>query len=146
MVNAATRKPRWMEAALAATLLVSFFQPWFYSMGTPIAAHEIRERLAGPHRLLSAFTSGTRLSLDYRLSLFLWAVPVCAGLVLALILIRRYRPWAGFVAGAVGVVAFFFLRGEVAAFPFHRMAGGAYLALTAGAGLALTPITGLLRR
>ncbi|HKP97380.1 MAG TPA: hypothetical protein VJ385_16660 [Fibrobacteria bacterium] len=136
----AARSRGWKEAALAALMLLSFFMPWLYSMGSPVAAHEIRERLAGPHRLLSAFTSGSRISQDYRLSAFLYAVPVAAGLVLALVLAGRYRPWMGVLAGGAGLAAFWFLRGEAAAFPFHRLAAGAYLAAASGAGLALSPL------
>jgi hypothetical protein len=130
----------WREAALAALMLLSFFMPWLYSMGSPVAAHQIRERLAGPHRLISAFTSGSRVSRDYRLSLFLYAVPLCAALVLALVLAGRYRPWTGVLAGGVALVAVYFLRGEAASIPFHRLAAGAYLAVASGIGLALSPM------
>jgi hypothetical protein len=136
----AMRHRGWREAALAALMLVSFFMPWLYSMGTPIAAHEIRERLAGPNRLISAFSAGSRVSRDYELSMFLYAVPLLAGLVLILVLLGRYRPWIGFLAGATGLAAFLFLRGEVQTFPFHRLASGSYLALASGASLALSPL------
>ncbi|MDB5048382.1 MAG: hypothetical protein JWO30_1453 [Fibrobacteres bacterium] len=130
----------WREAALAALLLLSFFMPWLYSMGHPVAAHQIRERLAGPHRLISTFISGSRVSRDYRLSIFLYAVPFCAGLVLALVAAGKYRPWMGALAGGVALIAVYFLRGEVAGFPFHRLAAGAYLAMAAGIGLAVSPL------
>ena len=130
----------WREAALAALMLLSFFMPWLYSMGTPIAAHEIRERLAGPHRFLSTFTSGTRVSLDYHLSLFLYAVPFGAVLVLILVLLGRYRPWIGGVGGIAALVAVYFLHGEAAAIPFHHLARGAYLAAAVGAGLTISTL------
>ena len=132
----ARSKGRKTEAALAAGLSVSFFMPWIYSLGTPLRIPEIRERLAGPHRLLSAFTSGSRVSSDYRLSIWLYAIPIAAVLVLLLIGMKRYRPWMGILAGAGAVVAYFFLKGEVASFPFHKMASGARLALGTGSGLA----------
>ena len=78
------RSRGWREAVLAAVMLLSFFMPWLYSMGAPVRAHEIRERLAGPHKLLSAIKAGSRVSRDYELSIFLYAVPVLAGLVLVL--------------------------------------------------------------
>lgn len=130
----------WKEAALAGLMLFSFFMPWLYSMGKPIAAHEIRERLAGPSRLISAFGAGSKVSRDYELSIFLYAIPVLAGLVLILVLIGKYRPWIGFLAGATALAAFLFLRGEVQSFPFHRLASGSYVALAAGAALALSPL------
>jgi hypothetical protein len=130
----------WREAALAALMLLSFFMPWLYSMGTPIRAHEIRERLAGPHKLFSAFTAGSRVSRDYELSIFLYAVPAVAVLVLVLVVIGKYRPWMGFFAGATALAAFVFLRGEVQSFPFHRLASGSYMALATGAALALSPL------
>lgn len=132
-------KGRKTEAILASGLLLSFFAPWLYSMGTPIKAHEIRERLEGPHKLLSTFTRGTRISDDYHMSIFLYAVPLAAALVLILIGLRRYRPWIGALAGAAGLAAFWFLKGEVASLPFHRLAWGAYAALGAGAGLIASP-------
>ncbi len=132
----------WKEALLAGLMLFSFFMPWLYSMGTPVAAHEIRERLAGPNRLISAFGAGagSKVSRDYELSLFLYAIPVLAGLVLILVLIGKYRPWIGFLAGATALAAFVFLRGEVQNFPFHRLAPGSYVALATGAALALSPL------
>lgn len=130
----------WKEAILAGLMLISFFMPWLYSMGQPIAAHEIRERLAGPSRLVSAFTSGSRVSRDYQLSIFLYAIPVLACLILVLVLIGKYRPWIGFLAGAAALAAFLFLRGEAQSFPFHRLASGSYLALATGAALALSPL------
>ena len=133
-------KGRKTEAALAAALLVSFFKPWIYSLGTPLRIPEIRERLAGPHRLLSAFTSGSRVSADYRLSIWLYAIPIAAVLVLLLIGMNRYRGWMGALAGAGAVVAYFFLKGEVASFPFHKMAAGANLALGTGTGLVVMGI------
>jgi hypothetical protein len=38
------------------------------------------------------------------------------------------------------LAAVLFLRGEVSSFPFHRLAGGSYLALGSGLGLALSPL------
>lgn len=139
MTKTATHRG-WREAILAGLLLLSFFMPWLYSMGRPIAAHEIRERLAGPSRLISTFTSGSRVSRDYELSIFLYAIPVLASLILILVLIGKYRPWIGFLAGAAALAAFLFLRGEAQSFPFHRLAPGSYLALAAGAALALSPL------
>jgi hypothetical protein len=136
----AARHRGWREAALAGLLFLSFFMPWLYSMGTPIAAHQVRERLAGPHRLISAITGGSRVSRDYELSIFLYAVPLVAGLVLILVLLGKYRPWIGFLAGATALGAFFFLRGEAQSFPFHRLASGSYVALATGAALALSPL------
>jgi hypothetical protein len=136
----AARHRGWREAVLASLMLLSFFMPWLYSMGKPVAAHEIRERLAGPHRLISTFTSGTRVSRDYELSLFLYAVPAVAAIVLLLVLLGRYRPWMGFLAGATALAAFLFLRGEVQGFPFHRLASGSYVALATGAALAVSPL------
>jgi hypothetical protein len=136
----------WKEAVLAGLLLLSFFMPWIYSMGQPIAAHEIRARLAGPSRLISAFTTGSRVSRDYELSLFLYAVPVMATLVVILVLIGKYRPWIGFLAGVTALGAFLFLRGEAQSFSFHRLASGSYLALATGAALALSPLLRLRSR
>ncbi|MDB5104695.1 MAG: hypothetical protein JWP91_2384 [Fibrobacteres bacterium] len=136
----ANRHRGWREAGLAGLMLVSFFMPWLYSMGTPIRAHEIRERLAGPHRLISAFTTGSRVTRDYNLSLCLYAVPLVAGVILVLVLMGKYRPWMGALAGATGLAAFLFLRGEVESFPFHRMASGSYVALATGLALALSPL------
>jgi hypothetical protein len=135
-----------LEAALAVGLLASFFLPWLHSMGKPVTAPEIRTLLEGPHRLISIFNAGSRVSADYRLSVFLWAVPITAGCVLVALLLRRYRAWMAALAGAVAVVAFVFLRNEIAAFPFHRLAWGSYLAVSAGCGLLLSPLLRLLAR
>ncbi len=143
--SGAAPKGRKTEALLAAGLLVSFFLPWIYSMGTPLRIHQIRERLSGPHRLLSAFSSGSRVSSDYRLSLYLYAIPIAAGLLLLLIGFRKYRPWIGFAVGGLAVGAFWFLRAEVAAFPFHRMAVGSYVALASGIGLGAATVIRSLR-
>jgi hypothetical protein len=125
---------------LAGLLFLSFFLPWVYSMGVPVPAHEIRDRLAGPHRLVSIFTSGSRLSRDYSLALYLYAIPIWAMVLLMLLFLRRYQAWAAFLAGAITVCAFIFLRGEVDNYPMHRLAAGAYLALASGLGLAVLPL------
>jgi hypothetical protein len=136
----ANRHRGWREAALAGLMLLSFFMPWLNSMGKPVAAHEIRDLLAGPHRLISTFASGSRVSRDYDLALWLYAIPVVAGLVVLLVILGRYRPWVGLLAGAVGLGAFLFLRGEIGDIPFHRLASGSYLALASGAALALSTL------
>lgn len=136
-----TRPLRWLDATLASILLGSFFLPWLSFLGTPVAAHEIRERLRGPHRLISAFTESSQVSLDYTLSLFLWAVPLAAALVLVASLLPRLREasigsacLAG-VAGLAGTAAFLFLRIELRSYPFQRLEEGAWLALIAGIAL-----------
>lgn len=134
-----------LEAALALGLLYSFFQPWLHSMGKPVSGPEIREMLEGPHRLVSLFKAGSRVSADYRLAPFLWAVPVSAGCVLAAMALRKYRAWMAILPGAVALAAFYFLKREVAGFPFHRLAWGSYLALWVGAGLVLSPLLRLIR-
>lgn len=129
------------DAALAAILLGSFFRPWLSVLGSPVAAHRIRETLRGPHRLASAFTRDAQVSADYALSLWLWAVPAAAALVIALGLLRGPGPGAraaaGFGAGAVAVAAFLFLRVRLAAYPFQRLEAGAWVALGCGLGLLL---------
>lgn len=129
-----------VEAALALGLLLSFFLPWLHSMGKPVSAPEIRGLLEGPHRFFSAFHPGSRISIDYRLSILLWTVPIAAGCILMAIGLRRYRGWMAALAGALAVGAFFFLQQEVAGFPFHRLAWGAYLALSLGAALILSAL------
>jgi hypothetical protein len=128
-----------IEAALALGLFLSFFLPWLHSMGKPVSAPEIRGLLEGPHRFFSAFHPGSRLSVDYRLSVLLWTVPLAAVCVLAAIALRRYRGWMAVPAGGLAVAAFFFLQNEVEGFPFHRLAWGAYTAL--GLGIALIAST-----
>jgi hypothetical protein len=140
MVKKSIPKSQRGEALFASLLLFSFFLPWIYSMGTPIAGYQIRERLGSAHHLVSAFSSGTRVSKDYQFTLGLYAIPLCAILLLAFLFIRRYQAWMGVLAGAITLFAFIFLKGEMANFPFHRLAPGAYLALVAGIGLALTPL------
>lgn len=137
MVKGARFRIQWLEVPLAAALLLSYFLPWIYSLGSPVAAHAIRERLAGPNRLVSAFAADSRISMNYTLSAGLHAIPILAGLILFLFLTRKYTPWAGAAAGCLAVIAFVFLKGEVEDFPFHRLAAGAYLAAASGAGLAL---------
>jgi hypothetical protein len=100
-----------------------------------VPAHRIRETLSGPHKLISAFTRDSQVSLDYSLSLFLWAVPLCAGLVLALALLRRDRAWPGLLAGIAALAAFWFLRVELRSYPFQRLEEGAWLSLWMGLGL-----------
>jgi len=129
-----------IEAALALGLLLSFFFPWLHSMGKTVSAPEIRGMLEGPHRFFSAFGSGSRISVDYRLSLLLWTVPIAAGCILMAIGLRRYRGWMGPLAGGLAVGAFFFLQHEVEGFPFHRLAWGSYLALSLGAALILAAL------
>lgn len=136
----------YLEALLAVALLLSFFLPWLHSMGKPVSAPEIRGLLEGPHRLVSLFGRGSRVSTDYRLSILLWAVPIAAGCMLMAIPLRRYRAWMAPVAGGLGVAAFFFLRNEIAAFPFHRLAWGAYLAVSAGCALLASPLLRLRAR
>jgi hypothetical protein len=133
-------RPRGAEALLALGLLLSFFAPWLRSLGKPVAGPEIRNMLEAPHRLVSLFHTHSRVSADYRLSLFLWAVPIAAGLVLVAIAFGRYRGWMGLLAGCVAVIAFIYLQRELAGFPFHSLAWGAYAALSAGAALTLSPL------
>lgn len=135
-----THPLRWLDASLALVLLWSFFLPWLSFLGTPVAAHEIRERLRGPHRLLSAFTENSQVSLDYTLSIFLWAVPLAAALVLAACLLPRLRGglWPACLAGLAGLAgtaAFLFLHIELRSYPFQRLEEGAWVALAAGIGL-----------
>jgi asparagine N-glycosylation enzyme membrane subunit Stt3 len=139
-IPAATVRHRAAEALLALGLLLSFFAPWLRSLGKPVAGPEIRTMLEAPHRLVSVFNPHSRVSADYRLSLFLWAVPIAAGLVLFAIALGRYRSWMGLLAGGVAVAAFIYLKRELAAFPFHHLAWGSYSALWAGAGLSLSPL------
>ncbi len=135
------REPsRWVEAFLSALLLLSFFLPWLYSMGVPVAAYQIRERLAGPHRLISTFTSSARISHDYDFAIYLYVIPLCATLILALLFMRRYQAWMGCLAGVFSLVAFLFIRNEVGNFPFHHLAKGPYLTLVSGLSLAVVPI------
>lgn len=143
---ATTLRHRGTEALLALGLFLSFFAPWLRSMGKPVAGPEIRVLLEAPHRLVSLFHAHSRVSVDYRLSLFLWAVPIAAGLVLLAIAIRRYRGWMGLAAGCVAVAAFIYLKRELAGFPFHELAWGAYAALAAGAALSLSPLLRFLPR
>lgn len=144
------RKPRaappLFEAALALGLLVGFFFPWLRSMGNPVSAPEIRDLLAGPHRFLSSFHAGSRISADYRLSLFLWAVPIAAAGILVAIALRRYRNWMAIAAGGLAVVSFCFLHHEIEGFPFHRLAWGSYLALTLGIALLASALGRILSR
>ena len=128
-----------LEALFAALLLFSFFRPWLYSMGVPVAAYQIRERLAGPHRLISTFTTNSRISQDYDFAIYLYAIPLCAVTLLLLLFIRRYQGWMGCLAGTIAIAAYFFIRSEAASLPFHRLAGGPYLALVSGIGLVLLP-------
>lgn len=138
--------PPLIEAALALGLLAGFFFPWLRSLGNPVSAPEIRDLLAGPHRLLSSFHAGSRISTDYRLSLFLWAVPMAAAGILIAIALRRYRDWMSVAAGGLAVTAFFFLRHEVEGFPFHRLAWGSYLALALGIALVVSALGRILSR
>jgi hypothetical protein len=46
----------------------------------------------------------------------------------------------GLLAGCVAVVAFIYLKRELAGFPFHQLAWGSYSALSAGAALSLSPL------
>jgi hypothetical protein len=129
-----------IEGALALGLLLSFFLPWLHAMGKPVSGPEIRGLLEGPHRFFSAFHPGSRISIDYRLSLLLWTIPVAAACILVAIGLRRYRGWMAALAGGLTVAAFFFLQQEVAGFPFHRLAWGSYLALTLGSALILSSL------
>ena len=144
------RKPkpahRIPEAALALGLLLSFFLPWLYSMGKPVAAPGIRRLLEGPHRLVSVFHGSSRVSADYQLSICLWAVPSVAAFLLAAIAFRSYRAWMAPLAGTAAMAAFFYLRREADAFPFVRLAWGSYAAAAAGAGLVLSPLRRLFPR
>jgi len=141
MVKSGNVQLRLADGALAAVLLYSFFRPWLSFLGSPVAAHRIRETLQGPHRLASAFTRDAQVSSDYALSLWLWAVPAAAALVLVLGAMRGAGPGAralaGFAAGAVAVAAFLFLRARLAAYPFQRLESGAWLAFACGLGLLL---------
>jgi hypothetical protein len=138
--------PPQFEAILALGLFLSFFSPWLRSMGNAVSAPEIRDLLSGPHRFLSSFHAGARISADYRLSLFLWAVPIAAAGILIAIASRRYRNWMAAAAGGLAVVAFAFLRHEVEAFPFHTLAWGAYLALILGIALLACSLGRILSR
>lgn len=141
MVKAASLPLRLADGALAAVLFFSFFRPWLSVLGSPVAGHRIRETLQGPHRLVSAFTRDAQVSSDFALSLYLWAVPAAAALVLVVGLLRgagpKARAAAGFAAGCVAVAAFLFLRVRLAGYPFQRMESGAWLSLSAGVGLLL---------
>ena len=130
---------RLLDGSLAIALIYSFFQPWLSFMGTPVAAHRIRETLGGPHRLASAFTREAQVSLDYSLSLFLWAVPAAAAVTIFLCLRRgagpRLRAAAGLATGLLATAAFLFLRRQLQSYPFQRLEEGAWLTLLCGLGL-----------
>ncbi len=134
------------EALLAGLLFLSFFMPWLYSMGAPVAGNQIRDRLASPHHLLSCFSAGSRVSTDYHLSLLLYIIPFGGLLLLVLIFMRRYQSWMGFVTGAITLFIFFFLKGEIESFAFHRLATGSFLTLGSGLGLALTPLYRMVKK
>ena len=135
MVKGAVRPLRLLEGALAAAVLYAWTLPWLAFMGSPVRPDEIRERLRGPHRLVSAFTSDSQISLDYALSAWLWAVPCAAGIALAFRLLRRKTAWPALAAGAAAVSAFLFLRIQLRSYPFQRLEDGAWLTLAAGIGL-----------
>jgi asparagine N-glycosylation enzyme membrane subunit Stt3 len=139
-IPAKTVRRRGWEALLALGLFLSFFAPWLRSLGKPVAGPEIRTLLEAPHRLVSIFHPHSRVSADYRLSAFLWAVPIAAALVLIAIALGRYRGWMGLLAGCVAATAFIYLKRELAGFPFHHLAWGSYVALMAGVGLSLSPL------
>jgi len=129
-----------IDAALALGLMLSFFLPWLHSMGKPVSGPEIHGLLEGPHRFFSAFHPDSRISIDYRLSVLLWAVPVAGGCLLLAMLLRRYRGWMAAPAGGLALAAVFFLQNEVAGFPFHRLAWGSYLAASLGAALIFSAL------
>lgn len=135
MVKGAILPLRILEGALAAAVLYAWTLPWLAFLGSPVRPGEIRERLRGPHRIVSAFTSDSRISLDYALSAWLWAVPCAACIALAFRLLRRRTAWPALAAGAAAVSAFLFLRIRLRAYPFQRLEDGAWLVLAAGIGL-----------
>jgi hypothetical protein len=136
---------RGAETVLSASLFGSWLLPWVSLLGSPLMAYEIRERLRGPHRLVSAFTRDSQISFDYAFSRWLWLVPASAALAFALSLSGRggrARGWACLLAGAAGMGAFAFLKVRLSAYPFQHLEDGAFLAVFAGTGLG---VAGVLR-
>jgi hypothetical protein len=142
MVKGWARPLRLLEGALAASVLYAWTRPWLAFMGSPVLPFEIRERLRGPHRLVSAFTSDSQVSLDYALSAWLWVVPFAAGIALGFRLLRMRTAWPALAAGAAAVSAFLFLRIQLRSYPFQRLEEGAWITFAAGIGLLAA---GLLR-
>jgi hypothetical protein len=137
---------RWIEAACAGLLLWSCFLPWLSVMGTPVAAHRIREQLEGPHRFVSFFARDSRISFDYSISLWLRVLPFAAAAVLLASLWQRARrpslPGAalqvsgGVLCGLGALIAYLYLRSEAGDWPFVHLAYGSRLAALTGAALA----------
>jgi hypothetical protein len=135
MVKGWTRPLRLLEGALAASVLYAWTRPWLAFMGSPVLPVEIRERLSGPHKLVSAFTSDSQVSLDYALSAWLWVVPCAAGIALGCRLLGMKAAMPALAAGAAAVSAFLFLRIQLRSYPFQRLEDGAWITFAAGIGL-----------
>lgn len=121
-----------LEFMASVILVVSFFRPWLYSLGAPIAGYQIRERLMGPAKLVSFFNNHNDLVRDYQISWCLYLVPALACLTIIASFTRLYHAMLGLATGIASILAFFFLKHELDKFPLHRLASGAYLALWMG--------------
>jgi len=139
MVKKIRQKSFNLEFALSVLLLISFFRPWLYSLGAPVAAYQIRDHLEGPSKLVSFFSKNSDLVRDYNLSWCIYFMPGFTVLTLVLILAKMYHSIVGLITGAAAIVAFLFLRHELPKFPFHHLVSGSYLAL--GLGIALVSIS-----
>ncbi len=115
---------RILIALCAAGVIAAFFQPWVKGPGGPVSAPHLRETLEGPHKLLSLFKQDNRVSLNYRLAPYLWALPASAGMTLVLTLIPGGPALPALVTGGVAWVSTAYFQSEVRQMPFHREGPG----------------------
>jgi hypothetical protein len=70
---------RFLTVICSIALIMAFYQPWVMGPGGGINAPDLREALHGPHTFLSLFTHDSKVSRNYRLAPWLWAIPASAG-------------------------------------------------------------------
>lgn len=137
---------RVLIALCAAGVIAAFFQPWVKGPGGPVSAPHLREVLEGPHKLLSLFNQDNRVSLNYRLAPYLWALPVSAGTTMVLTLIPGGPALPALVTGGVAWVSSAYFRSEVRQMPFHREGPGVGMTQRLGMLLLLFGVLRLLLR
>jgi|GEM_PF-4617893 len=108
----------------AVALIAVFFQPWVRGPGGGISAPRLRENLEGTHHFLSVFKKKNRVSHNYAIAPWLWAIPGTAGVTLVAAAIPIFPLWPGFLAGGAAIGASRYLQAEVERIPFHRAAEG----------------------
>lgn len=126
---------RWLQFPFAVLLLCAFFQPWIGDSKEGVNALHLKERMEGPHQLLSLITRKGRLDRDYRLAEKTWILGAAEGVAMASVLWSPLTGWPGLITGAAASGAALWAKPEINSYPFQQSGHGVVLTLWSGLGL-----------